>query len=163
MTVQSILSSTRSKATLGVRTAKHSLGRSRAELGHQIVSLSLAETRARLGLRTLSLAISRKNLGHNTASLSLTRSRAHLGHSIKRTRRSRTQLLGLDNVNLGLLLPPSTSLPSSCSEAGSPQEDEKRPGFADWGTDVSAQGPLEETLLAWIPYRTPIPFARTRT
>ena len=55
-------------------------------------------------------------------------------------------------------------------EAGSP---EKRPGFADWGTDISAQGSLKETLLAWIPleklealptnlHRT-IPFSRTRT
>ena len=30
---------------------------------------------------------------------------------------------------------------------------EKRPGFADWGTDAPAQEPFKDALLAWIPYR----------
>ena len=149
-----------------------------------MASLRLTETGAKHGLDSArkSLAISRKNLGHSTASLSLTRSRANLGHSTKR-RRSKTQLLGLQIVNLGLLRPPSTSLPSSCLVAcstchntckkGGGFSRKKRPGFADWGPDISAGGPLNETLLAWIPFRKlealpteldrPIPFARTRT
>ena len=104
--------------------------------------------RAELGLRTAKHRLAMIQEKHSDAtppSLSPARSRANLGHSIKRTRRSRTQHLGLEIVNLGLLLPPSTRLPSSCSIACSTchntrenrrrvphKKTKKRSDFADW-------------------------------
>ena len=100
MIVQSVLSSTGSRATLGVRTAEH-----------HMASLCLTETRAKHGLDTArqSLAISRKNLGHSTASLSLTRSKANLGHRTTH-RRSKNSTLGTRNCQPG---PSSPSLHQS--------------------------------------------------